>query len=129
MFVCIAIDLALWTGRVARLISEESKELPRVLAFSLATGREDHHREEDVFALKSDIGKGNEGTETKTLLNILFLDPTYAKLQDQFIGIYQASHQPWIEETCRWFGQQLSSVLQSTPWDDQCPAISVWESK
>ncbi|SAM07727.1 hypothetical protein [Absidia glauca] len=107
-----AIELAMWTGRVARLISEESKELSRALAFPLATGREDDQREEDLFALKSGSGK----------------DPTYARLQDQFMGIYRASHQPWMEATCRRFGQQLSSVLQSTPWDDRCPAIAVWEN-
>jgi hypothetical protein len=72
MFVFVATDLAMWTGRVARLISEESKELSRALAFSLATGREDDQREEDLFALKSGSGKGNVGTETKrtTLLII-----------------------------------------------------------
>ncbi|KAI8333819.1 hypothetical protein BC941DRAFT_433067 [Chlamydoabsidia padenii] len=107
-----AIELAMWIGRLARLISERSKELPRALAFSSTTSEENETQESDTFTLKSDVGK----------------DPRYAKLQDEFIQIYHASHQEWIRSTCQQFGQQLSLVLQSTPWNDRCPAISVWEN-
>jgi hypothetical protein len=52
-----AIELSIWVGRLARLISEESKELPQALAFSPSNAGIGH-KENDAFALKSGIDKG-----------------------------------------------------------------------
>lgn len=60
---------------------------------------------------------------------LLFLDAVYAQLQEKLYFIYQESHNGWIEQVCKKFVQQLSTVLNSTKWNDQCPYILAWESK
>ncbi|ORZ19366.1 hypothetical protein BCR42DRAFT_449125 [Absidia repens] len=106
-----AIELSIWVGRVARLISEESEELPRALAFSPSNTNDDH-KENDIFALKSGIDK----------------DPKLSQLQTQFFATYREAYQGWIQETCRQFGSRLALALNSTTWNDRCPAVSVWEN-
>ncbi|CAO3591890.1 unnamed protein product [Absidia cylindrospora] len=106
-----AIEVSIWVGRVARLISEESEELPRALAFSPSSAAGDH-KENDIFALKSGIDK----------------DPKLGQLQTQFFATYIEAYQGWIQETCRQFGSRLALALDSTTWNDRCPAVSVWEN-
>lgn len=49
-FKYIANDISIWIGRLARLLSEDSKELPKSLSFTA--------EENEIFELKSGVGKG-----------------------------------------------------------------------
>ncbi|CAO3614628.1 unnamed protein product [Cunninghamella echinulata] len=100
----IANDISIWIGRLARLLSEDSKELPKSLSLMVEGN--------DIFELKSGVGK----------------DATYAQLQEKLYTIYQEAHNGWIEQACKNFVQQLSNVLKSTKWNDQCPYILAWEN-
>ncbi|KAI8089485.1 uncharacterized protein BX664DRAFT_333130 [Halteromyces radiatus] len=100
-------ELSIWVGRLARLICEESKELPRSLAFSMMTTEQD----DNTLELKSGVGK----------------DPIYQQTQERFYAIYRSAYEEWIELICNQFEQQLSLIWNSTIWDDRCPSISTWE--
>ncbi|KAG0173303.1 Golgi transport complex subunit 1 [Apophysomyces sp. BC1034] len=100
----LANDLAIFVGRLARVIAVLSKELPRVL---MATSSYI-----STLDLRSGIDK----------------DPKYAQLQKDMVDTFWKSHDGWIELIATEFTQKLRTVLAQTKWNDQCAAILIWEA-
>lgn len=83
-----------------------------------------------MFELRSNINKGNMYTygHTSSLLNPP-IDPKYKEIQDALLDIYHKAHDTWIQSLKKSFTQKLKASLTSTKWNDQCFAVSVWESR
>lgn len=59
----------------------------------------------------------------------MLLDPKYTAIQTELIGNFHQSHNLWIDWLEKNFVQKLRTILSTTKWNDQCAAISIWESK
>jgi hypothetical protein len=57
------------------------------------------------------------------------LDPKYTEIQTELINTYHQAHNVWTTWLEKEFTSKLRLILTTTKWNDQCAAISVWESK
>ncbi|ORY94232.1 hypothetical protein BCR43DRAFT_443959 [Syncephalastrum racemosum] len=101
-----ANDLALFIGRLARILATFSDELVRTLSLSI-TGR---------YA----------GLELRSRID---LDPRCKELKATLVKTYHTAHARWIETVSKQFERQLGSALARTHWNDENPGFLLWEGK
>jgi hypothetical protein len=56
-------------------------------------------------------------------------DPKYTEIQKILLDTFHDAHSLWLNWLEKEFAQKLKSILTTTKWNDQCAAISIWESK
>lgn len=118
-------DLHVFIGRLAKNIAIVSKELPKALFISA-------HSTLPVFELRSSINKGKAfliQDKMNFSTNVYSIEPKYAQVQEVFIQTFHEAHDAWIQWLIQEFTRKLKTSLVSTKWNDQCPSITVWESK
>ncbi|KAI8346745.1 hypothetical protein BD560DRAFT_338637 [Blakeslea trispora] len=100
----IANNASIFLGRLVRNIGLFSRELPKALSISNDTL--------PAFELRSRIDQ----------------NPKYSQAQKILTDTFHHSHDLWLDYIQKEYSQDLKTTLLSTKWNDQCPALLVWDS-
>ncbi|CAO3650291.1 unnamed protein product [Mucor hiemalis] len=96
-------EISIFLGRLARNIATLSKDLPKSLSLSAEVV--------PIFELRSSINRS----------------PQYTKIQNVLLDVFHQAHTSWIGWLGKEFTKKLRTAVTTSKWNDQCPALSVWE--